>query len=154
MNIIQIFKQFPTQESCINHLEKIRWGDTPRCVYCGGDKVSRHVSSRQPYRLQCSRCKKSFSVTVNTIMHDTRLPLQKWFLAISLILNAKKGISSMQLARDLQIRQATAFSLSHRIRKAMTERNGELLKGIVEMDETYVGGKPRKTSKDDDTQHP
>ena len=85
-------------------------------------------------------------------MHDTRLPLQKWFLAI--IVNAKKDISSMQLSRDLQIPQKTAFSLSHRIRKAMTEKNGDLLKGIVEMDETYIGGKPRRKSKNGATQHP
>ncbi len=153
MNIIQIFKQFPTQESCVKHLEQLRWGDKPRCAYCNSENTY-PLNYKSQYRHHCNTCRKSFSVTVGTIMHDTRLPLQKWFLAISLILNAKKGISSMQLARELEIPQKTAFSLSHRIRKAMKEQDGELLRGIVEMDETYVGGKPRKSSKDDDTQHP
>lgn len=86
------------------------------------------------------------------MFHDSRLPLQKWFTAIALILNAKKGISSRQLARDLDVHVETAWSMAHRIRKAMLD-NGELLKGIVEMDETYIGGKPRKKakSKDDDS---
>jgi transposase-like protein len=94
---------------------------------------------------------------MGTIFHDSRLPLQKWFLAISLILNAKKGISSRQLARDIEVHVETAWSMGHRIRKAMQQDEGLLLKGIVEMDETYVGGKPRKEAKrdkDDDNEMP
>jgi hypothetical protein len=82
-------------------------------------------------------------VTVNTIFHHTHLPLQKWFLAISLILNAKKGLSARQLARDLKVNKNTAWFMGMRIRNAMFEQ-GELLRGIVEMDEVYIGGKPRK----------
>jgi len=150
MNIIQIFKQFPTQESCVKYLEDKRWHGKPVCVYCGRDKVSSHHEKNRSSRLQCSACKKSFSVTMGTIFHDSRLPLQKWFLAISLILNAKKGISSRQLARDLEVHVETAWSMGHRIRKAMQQDEGLLLKGIVEMDETYVGGKPRKEAKKKD----
>jgi len=150
MNIIQIFKQFPTQESCVKYLEKKRWNGEPVCLYCGSDKVSHHKEKNQSSRLQCSTCKRSFSVTMGTIFHDSRIPLQKWFLAISLILNAKKGISSRQLARDLEVHVETAWSMGHRIRKAMQQDDGLLLKGIVEMDETYVGGKPRKKVKRDD----
>jgi hypothetical protein len=84
-----------------------------------------------------------FSVTVDTIFHHTHLPLQKWFLAISLVLNAKKGISARQLGRDLEVNKNTAWYMSMRIRNAMFEQ-GELLKGIVEMDECYIGGNPRK----------
>ncbi len=84
-----------------------------------------------------------FSVTVDTIFHHTHLPLQKWFLAISLVLNAKKGISARQLARDLEVNKNTAWYMGMRIRNAMFEQ-GELLQGIVEMDECYIGGKPRK----------
>jgi len=149
MNIIEIFKQFPTQDDCIKYLEKKRWNGKSVCVYCGSDKISHHQEKNQTSRLQCSACKRSFSVTIGTIFHDTRLPLQKWFLAISLILNAKKGISSRQLARDLDVHVETAWSMAHRIRKAMLD-NGELLKGIVEMDEAYIGGKPRKEAKKDD----
>jgi transposase-like protein len=151
MNIIQIFREFPTQESCIKHLETVRWGGVPVCPYCGSTN-----SNPLPKELRhhCNGCRKSFSVTVGTIFFDTRLPMQKWFLAISLILNAKKGISARQLARDLEVNKDTAWSMAMRIRDAMKD-DGKLLTGIVEMDETYVGGKPRKgNNKDDDDNTP
>lgn len=100
-------------------------------------------------RHHCNNCKTSFSVTVNTIFHHTHLDLQKWFLAISLILNAKKGISSRQLSRDIQVTKDTAWSMQMRVRNAMVEQ-GELFNGIIEMDETYIGGKPRKGNHHDD----
>ena len=140
MNIITIYKQFPTDSDCIAHLEKVRWPGGARCPYCGSEKATRMPKEN---RYHCFNCKTSYSVTVNTIFHDTKLDLQKWFLAISLILNAKKGISSRQLARDLQVNKNTAWYMAMRIRKAMVE-HGELLKGIVEVDECYIGGKPRK----------
>jgi transposase-like protein len=140
MNIIQVYEQFPTDSDCIAHLESVRWPGGPRCPYCGSDKSS---ALPKEHRYHCYNCKTSYSVTVNTIFHDTKLDLQKWFLAISLILNAKKGISSRQLCRDLAVNKNTAWYMAMRIRKAMVE-HGELLKGIVEVDETYVGGKPRK----------
>lgn len=140
MNIIQIFQQFPTQEDCVAHLEKTRWGDTPKCPYCQSERTTRNAG-----RHYCYNCKTSFSVTVATIFHRTHLPLQKWFLAISLILNAKKGISALQLSRDLEINKNTAWRIAMQIRKAMTQHSErELLTGIIEMDETWIGGKPRK----------
>jgi transposase-like protein len=155
MNIINIIKQFPTQESCVNYLEQKRWNGKPICFYCNSENTNHLVKEN---RHHCNGCRKSFSVTVGTIFHDSRLPLQKWFLAIALMLNAKKGISSRQLARDLELPVKTAWSMNHRIRKAMKQDNG-LLSGIVEMDETYVGGKPRKEAKkkddnDDDKGNP
>ncbi len=145
MNIVKIFKRFPTQESCIAHLEKARWNGKPTCPYCGS---TRTAPSQHRYR--CYACKTGFSVTVGTIFHHTHLPLQKWFLAISLILNAKKGISALQLSRDLDVNKNTAWRISMQIRKAMTQSEQRvLLTGIVEMDETYVGGKPRKGTKGD-----
>lgn len=148
MNIIQIINKFSTQEDCIKYLETKRWGDTPICPYCESDN---NYKAKDRHRHHCNSCRKSFSVTIGTIFHDTRLPLQKWFLAIALILNAKKGISSRQLARDLELPVKTAWSLSHRIRKAMKGNQADFLSGIVEMDETYIGGKPRKeNTKDDD----
>ena len=150
MNIIQVFEQFPNQESCIAHLEKARWEDIPCCVYCGSIKVARKETER---RWRCYDCRTSFSVTVGTIFHHTHLPLQKWFLAISLILNAKKGLSSLQLSRDIKVNKNTAWRIAMQIRKSMTQAGQrEMLTGIVEMDETYVGGKPRKgTGKKGDT---
>jgi transposase-like protein len=141
MNIIAVMKKFATQKDCIEYLEQIRWHGKPICPYCGSDNTYKLIHDER-YRHHCNGCRKSFSVTVDTIFHDTRVPLPKWFLAISLILNAKKGISSCQLARDIEVHQETAWSMGHRIRKAMQQKDGELLKGIVEMDETYVGGKP------------
>ena len=89
-----------------------------------------------------------------TILSKTKVPLQKWFLAISMMANAKKSMSSHQLARDLNITQPTALYMQHRIRAQMSKDMTGLLQGIVEADETYVGGKPRKRSKNDKTQHP
>jgi transposase-like protein len=143
MNIIQVFQRFPTQDSCIAHLEKARWNGTPKCPYCDSDNT--HPNDGRHY---CYNCKTSFSVTVGTIFHHTHLPLQKWFLAISLILNAKKGISALQLSRDLEVNKNTAWRISMQIRKAMSQMvDRELLTGIIEMDETYIGGKPRKGKK-------
>ena len=149
MNLVEIFKKFPTQEDCIKHLEKIKWKGEPSCPYCNSKRVT---SYKKELRHCCNRCKTSFSVTVNTIFHQTHLPIQKWFLAITLILNAKKGISSRQLARDIEVNKNTAWSMQMRIRSAMID-TPTLLSGIVEMDETYVGGKPRKrnNNKDDGT---
>ncbi len=148
MNIINIFKQFPDQESCIKYLEQKRWNNKPVCPYCQSENTN-PLKSENRFRHHCNGCRKSFSVTIGTIFEDSRLPLQKWFLAISLMLNAKKGISSRQLARDLELPVKTAWSVNHRIRKAMKQDSG-LLSGIVEMDETYVGGKPRKEAKKKD----
>lgn len=148
MNIIQIFQKFPTQESCIKHLEQARWGDTVICPYCASDKIAKHTEISKT-RWQCWNCRKSFSVTVGTIFHNTHVPLQKWFLLIGLMLNAKKGLSACQAARDIEMRRPTVWSMMHRIRNAMKD-DGGLLSGIVEMDETYIGGKPRKGNDRDD----
>lgn len=140
MNITEIFKRFPEQKDCIKQLEKARWIDGPECPYCFSNKVS---SYEKESRYHCNSCNTSFSVTVNTIFHDTKVPLQKWFLAITLILNAKKGISAKQLERDLKVTYKTAWYMAMRIRRAMID-NSTFLMGIIEMDETYVGGETQK----------
>lgn len=148
MNILDILKKFPDQETSIKHLEKVRWGDIPKCSYCSSQNT---YPNEKELRHHCNDCRKSFSVTVGTIFHHTHIDLQKWFLVMSLMLNARKGLSAYQIARDLGMRRPTVWSMMHRIRKAMEdEREGELLQGIVEMDETYIGGKPRKGNKKDD----
>lgn len=140
MNIAQIYRIFPKEEDCLAHLEKVRWNGTPTCPYC---QSTRSTPLPEEGRHHCNNCNTSFSVTVQTIFHRTKLPLQKWFLAISLILNAKKGISARQLARDLEVNKDTAWYMGMRIRKSMLADH-KLLQGIVEVDETYIGGKPRK----------
>lgn len=144
--IIEVYRRWPTRDACIGHLERVRWGARATCPYCGADKVARHRELTRDDRWQCQRCLKSFSVTVGTIFHKSHMDLQLWFLLISLMLSAKKGLSSMQAARDLGIRQPTAWSMMMRVRKAMAD-DGALLRGIVEMDETYVGGKPRRRNR-------
>ena len=151
-SLMEIINKFPTEEDAMKHLENLRWGDKPYCPYCHSSKVSRHKEKNQRSRLQCQSCHRSFSATVNTIFHNSKLSLRKWFLGIVLVLNAKKSISNRQLGRDLDLSVKTAWSFGKRIREAMG-KDGEqqrLFKGIVEMDETYVGRKPRKENKKDD----
>ena len=97
----------------------------------------------------CHACLPSFNVLSGTIFEKTKIPLQKWFLTVGLVLNAKKSLSSCQLARGLDLNQKSAWYMQQRIRTAMTEDHADLLQGIVEADETYVGGKPRRTNKKD-----
>jgi transposase-like protein len=136
MELLYISKKFSTQERCINYLEELRWQGTPICPYCSSTKG---IKRKKSIRHKCYDCGRSYSVMIGTIMEATKLPLPKWFMAMGLILNAKKGISSLQLARDLNVNKNTAWYLQQRIRKAMDE-NDTLLKGVVEADETYVGG--------------
>jgi transposase-like protein len=150
MNLITVFQRFPDHEACIEHLERARWGDYPACPHCGSVKVARKQEHDRVGRWNCHDCHNSYNVLSGTIFQKTRVPLQKWFLAISLMLNAKKSLSSHQLARDLELNQKTAWYLMMRVRKAMVDDNADFLQGIVEADETYVGGKPRKPNKRED----
>ena len=146
-SIIDIYNDFPDEKACHDYMEKARWPEGVRCVTCGCNRVSKFTSSSEKqtvrYLYQCleSTCKQQFTVTSGTIMHDSHLPLRTWFLAIAIICNAKKSVSAMQMQRDLGIKSyRTAWYLNHRIRKAM-EEDGGLLVGVVEADETYIGGK-------------
>ncbi len=154
MDILSIFRSFQTQEQCLEYLEEIRWRGEPACVYCGSVKVCRHASGDRAHgRWQCQDCHKAFSVTVGTIFHRTHVPLQNWFLLLALMLNAKKSASACQIARDLGMRRPTVWSMMHRVRVAMAEDQNQsrLLHGLVEADETYVGGKPRRSNRRDPT---
>jgi len=147
MNIIEIFQNFQNQEQAIDYFEGIRWRGKTVCPYCQGEKVCRHASSdRAGIRWQCENCSRAFSVTVGTIFHGTHIALRNWFLVLALMHNAKKSASACQIARDLGMRRPTVWSMMHRIRTAMANDHlqAELLYGIVEADETYIGGKPRK----------
>lgn len=147
MNIIQVYKQFPTHKDCILHLEKVRWNNEPVCPYCNSKK---QTPAPKEQRYHCNNCNTTYSVTVGTIFHKTKCDLQKWFLAISLVLNAKKGLSARQLARDIEVTKDTAWYMLMRIRKAFVD-DGALLEGIIEMDESYIGGKNKNRHKDKKT---
>src|SRR5450756_839085 len=109
MDIRTIYQKFPTEADCVAHIERVRWGAKPSCPYCTSNRTTPMTSER---RHHCNACNTTFSGTVNTIFHHTHLDLQVWFLAISLVLNAKKGLSARQLARDLKVNKNTAWSLS------------------------------------------
>ena len=149
MNLFSIFKQFPDQHACIAHLESVRWADAPTCPFCQSENVARKAENTRIGRWNCHACKSSFNVLSGTIFEKTKIPLQKWFLAIGLMLNAKKSLSSCQLSRDIEVNQRSAWYMQQRIRAAMTD-NDRMLHGIVEADETYVGGKPRRSNRKDD----
>jgi len=148
MNLIEVASQFGSNDQCLAHLEALRWPDGVTCTECGSKRVSkitRHSASKNKrtklYQCLLPECKAQFSATCGTLFGDSHLPLVKWFLAVALMVNAKKGLSAKQMQRDLHVSYKTAWYLSRRIRKAMEE--GELAKftGTVEVDETYVGGR-------------
>lgn len=145
-NLFSIFQQFPDQQACIAHLESVRWADQPACPFCQSERVARKAEKGRVGRWNCHACHNSFNVLSGTIFEKTRVPLQKWFLAIALMMNAKKSLSSYQLARDCELNPPTAWYMQQRIRAAMTDPDA-LLRGIIEADETYVGGKPRRANK-------
>jgi transposase-like protein len=165
MNIREAYEKFGTDEQCLRYIEKMRWPDgIVRCPTCGDKNVEKyerpdpnpkkrrseirdkHKANRRQWFYICRNadCREQFSPTAGTLFHDTHLPLIVWFQAIALILNAKKGISAKQLQRDLGIGgYKTAWHLNHRIREAMAQGTIPKLGGIVEIDETYVGGKQK-----------
>jgi transposase-like protein len=138
INLVELIERFHDEDRCRAYLEKMRWPDGVKCLRCGETSISRR---KQRHQYQCNSCRYDFSVTAGTIFHDTHLPLWKWFLAVYLIIEAKKGVSANQLKRTLNVGYKTAWYLCHRIRTAFNEVDAQLLKGIVETDETFVGGK-------------
>ena len=165
-SLINVASEFATEEQCLGYLEKMRWPEGVQCLACESKRISKfqtkestrkrfskklgkHVEVRVPSRhlYQCLECGRQFSATLGTLFHDSHLPLRKWFLAIALLCNAKKSISALQLQRDLEVSYRTAWYLAHRIRKAMEEEDGPQLTGIVESDETFIGGRYDKRRK-------
>jgi len=140
MNLPDLIEKFGGEDECHAYLEELRWPDGIKCPRCESDKISRIKERRQ---FDCDACRYQFSVRVGTLFHDSKLPLWKWFLAVYLICESKKGISAAQLGRTLKVAPKTGWYLCHRIRAAMKDEGAELLDGIVEIDETYIGGKPR-----------
>ncbi len=146
MDLPRLIEQFGTDAKCREYLEDLRWPDGVTCPRCGEKKISRIGWNPKPgkkgrFQYDCGSCRYRFSPTVGTIFHDSHLPLWKWFAAVYLMIESKKGISSNQLKRTLRVADKTAWFLTHRIRAAMKDDLPALLEGIVEVDETYIGGK-------------
>ena len=152
MNLLDVYKELNTEDKCLAFLEHMRWPDGIKCLSCESLRITPIISKGKRNRktgkvgpnrhlYQCNECRFQFTATTGTIYHDTHLPLHKWFLAIALITESKKGISANQLRRALGVQYRTAWYLAHRIRKAMVVKDAPKLTGIVEVDETYIGGK-------------
>lgn len=133
-----LIEQFGTDEKCRARLSQLRWPHGVTCPRCQSQSIST-LAEREQY--DCNACRYRFSATSGTIFHDSHLPLVKWFMATYLMTESKKGISALQMKRTLGVAYQTAWYLCHRIRAAMRDVNCEALRGIVEVDETYVGGK-------------
>jgi transposase-like protein len=148
VNLLSVTKTFTTEDAALDYLIKQRWPKGVRCLACDHNKIYKIATkgkSGKPCRLfECADCGLHFSATTGTLFHDSHLPLTKWFMAMALMAEAKKGISANQISRHLGIQYKTAWYLCHRIRKAMEELNAAPLGGqgkTVEIDEAFLGGK-------------
>lgn len=148
-SLYELLKALPDEDSCIVYLEKCRW---PNGVVSPFDRDSQvYILGNHQY--MCKNTQRIFNVKTGTIFSNTKLPLRKWFMAIWLVLSNKKGVSSMQLARDLHVTQKTAWYLLHRIRRCLVCKNESVLEGEVECDETFVGGKNKNRHRDKKVQY-
>jgi transposase-like protein len=138
-SLIEITEYFSEEEKCVNYLIEKRWKGTITCPNCSCSKIYELKGKFKRYK--CTGCKKQFSVTKGTIFESSSIPLRKWFIAIFLYAFHKKGISSCQLAKDIGVTQKTAWFMSHRIRHMLNTGSMELTPDIIEVDETFVGGK-------------
>lgn len=143
-SILELMQAFPDEQSCIDHLEALRWNGY---VISPFDPLSK-VYKCKNNRYRCANTKKYFNVKTGTLFDNTKVPLQKWFLAIWLITCHKKGVSSLQLARDIDVTQKTAWFMLQRIRKCFGIENDNHLDNDVEIDETYIGGKNKNRHSD------
>jgi transposase-like protein len=137
ISVFQLFEMFPDQETARVYLGSRLWPHGPRCPSCGiGDRIT----TRKGGFYRCNQCKTDFTVRTGTIFERSHVPLHKWIYAMYLVVTARKGISSMQLAKEIGVTQKTAWFVLGRLREACGDKF-EKLSGIIEIDETYVGGK-------------
>jgi transposase-like protein len=142
IDLCELVERYGDDQHCRNFLEQLRWPSGVRCPKCNGDRIS-SIIKRDQFNCDNEECGYQFSVTAGTIFHDTHLALTKWFIAVFLICQSRKGMSANQLKRMLRINYRTAWYLCHRIRHAVEQVGEPKLSGTVEMDETYIGGKTR-----------
>lgn len=137
-SIFDLLKAFPTEQSCIDHLEKLSWNGNPVSPFDSTSKVYKCANNKY----KCKNMGKYFNVRTGTIFDNTKIPLQKWFLALYVFSSHKKGISSHQLAKDISVTQKSAWFLLHRLRYAFDHPNFQnTLSNVIEVDETFMGGK-------------
>jgi transposase-like protein len=135
--IIGLIEAFPTEQSRIEYLEKIRWHNDVTSPYDSTPQVYNYGNNQ--YR--CKNTGKDFNVRTGTMFHGTKVPLQKWFMAIWLLSSASKGISSIHLSKQIDVIQLTAWFIMHRTRTGIKPKTSTKLSNAVELDETFIGGK-------------
>jgi transposase-like protein len=139
LTVLEFQTQFGDEQQCGEQLSRQRWPEGFSCPRCGGPSRG-YMAARQVH--ECARCSYQCSVTAGTIFHKTRVPLTGWFWAIYRLSHDKKGISAMQLKKEIGVSYQTAWLLLHKLRKAMADRDrGYKLGGLIEADEGYVGGR-------------
>jgi len=139
ISTFQLFEMFPDQETARKYLEKRRWNGEVYCPHCG---EAENITKRKNGYYRCNSCKHDFTVRTGTIFERSHVPLHKWLYAMYLLMTARKGVSSLQLAKEIGVTQKTAWFMLQRIREACGN-DPSLLSGIVEIDETYIGGKEK-----------
>ncbi len=137
ISTFQLFQMFPDKESARKYLESRLWPNGVRCPHCG---MAEHVTARKNGYYRCNQCREDFTVRTGTIFERSHVPLHKWLYAMYLLVTARKGISSLQLSKEIGITQKSAWFVLHRLREACGD-DLTILSGIVEVDETYIGGK-------------
>jgi len=141
-------ERFQNPLAAADYLESLRWPDGPTCPHCGVvDKKHYRLKSETRKLWKCRACRKQFTVTIGSIFEGSHIPLNKWLLAFYLLCSSKKGMSAHQLHRMLGVTYKSAWFMAHRIRYAMSQPAFQKrLQGVVEVDETYIGGKPRRSN--------
>ncbi len=141
ISIMELMQMFSTERKAVEWLEKIRWDGTPTCTHCGCCEGISETKSKK-FTYWCKTCRKHFTVKTGTVMHNSNINSRKWVITLYYVLTALKGISSLQLSKELGITQKSAWFLLQRVREACNSRDF-VLSDVVEVDETYIGGKER-----------
>lgn len=138
ISTFQLFEMFPDQETARTYLEGLLWPEGPRCPVCGtGDRIT----ARKNGFYRCNQCQEDFTVRTGTVMERSHIPLNKWVYAMYLVVTARKGVSSMQLAKEIGVTQKSAWFMLARLREACGGSDFGKLRGIIEIDEAFIGGK-------------
>lgn len=154
----ELLQVLPTDESCREYLENMLWSGEPVCPHCGSKRKDHFQLKTKGvfkglYKCKEKECRKRFTVTVGTMFEGSHIPLRKWFIAIYIFTNHKKGISSIQLAKDLGLTQKSAWFVLHRIRNAYNTRPQVKFSGIIQADESFIGGKSKNKHVDQRTEN-